>query len=138
MGGPAGDKTTRHSTDINGKCKKPLGMNSVKNIKQDKWKEWLVRSEVDIACIQEVGVNWGKCKKKDKLAARMNSTLWEKMSIAAGYNKPDNHSKSQYGGTAVIAFGSITSTVDEVATDLTGLGQWASIKLSGRSGKKCE
>ena len=22
-GGPAGDKTTRHSTDINGKCKKP-------------------------------------------------------------------------------------------------------------------
>ena len=64
MGGPTGAKTTRHSTNINGKCKKPLGMNSVKNIKQDKWKEWLVRSEVDIACIQEVGVNWVKCKKE--------------------------------------------------------------------------
>ena len=68
----------------------------------------------------------------------MNSTSWEEMSIAAGYNKHDNHSKSQYGVTAVIAFGSITSTVDEVATDPTGLGQWASIKLMGISGKKCE
>ena len=61
-----------------------------------------------------------------------------KMCISTGYNKHDDHSKSQYGGTAVIAFGSITSTVDEVSTDPTGLGWWDSIKLSGRNGKKCE
>ena len=113
-----------------------IGVSNKKNIKQEKLKEWLACNDVDIACWQELGVNWRKCCKQDRLPAHLSCVTWEKMQMSTAYNKHDNHLQGQYGGTAVIALGHITGTIDETAVDQTGLGRWASIKLLGRGGKK--
>ena len=58
--------------------------------------------------------------------------------MATAYNKHDKHSKSQYGGTAVMALGTVTGTVDDTDIDPTGLGRWASVRMTGRGGKKVQ
>ena len=113
-----------------------IGVKCEKNLKQDKLIEWLVRNEIDIACWQEVGVNWSRCRRKHKLTARLNCSAWEKSKVIAAHNKHDSYSKGQYGGTAVAAFGHVTGTIDDTAVDPTGLGRWASLKLQGKGGVK--
>ena len=110
-----------------------LGLNPTNNIKQEKAREWLISNDVDISCWQEVGINWSRVKRKDKLSARMNCKAWDNIRVSTSHNRNEYYERGQYGGTATISLGTLTGTIHDTGQDPTGLGRWSYITYLGRN-----
>ena len=81
----------------------------------------------------EVGVPWHKRKRKNQLPKLMKDNAWSAQRTVSANNKHECTGKRQFGGTAIMTFDYITSTISALGYDPTGLGRWSWIKFSGKA-----
>ena len=110
-----------------------IGIHSYNNSKQDMLKNWLYDNEVSIIGMQELGVAMHLVPKHDRLHERMRDLRWKKIKVSQANNKNENVEKSQYGGTAVVAFDEAAMrATSKTGVDTTGLGRWAWMLFEGK------
>ena len=79
--------------------------------------------EADATLLNKTGTNWNMVPEGKKLSDIFEPDKAKR--ILAGFNHHENFSRSQYGGTAAIAFDRLSGYVIESKTDSTGLGRWS-------------
>ena len=99
------------------------------NSKEDELKEWMANRDLDIVGLQELNVNWNKCKNKARFCERFRSPAWEYIRYSVAHNKHDRTYRHQYGGCATIGLNQITHRVAGSGADERGLGRWSWLLL---------
>ena len=92
------------------------------------------RTEADLLMGSEVGVNWSAVEDKDRLDERLATET--ALRLVTAHNEHENHGKIQRGGTCLMVFDAICSTVATMGTDVSGLGRWCWVLLEGKEGHK--
>ena len=114
-----------------------IGIQSYNNSKQDMLKNWIYENEVSIIGLQEVGVAMHLVPKYDRLQERMRDLRWKKIKISQANNTNENVEKSQYGGTAIIAYDEAAARASaRNGVDNTGLGRWSWMSFEGKQNHK--
>ena len=92
----------------------------------DKW-------GVDVACITEPNVHWGKVKHKDNWFER-SSGWFESRRLAVSYHQKRGRlaTVNQYGGTMTIARNDISHRAVQSGYDSSGMGRWSYIRFRGK------
>ena len=103
------------------------------NPKEDEIKTWLVNKQIDIIGLQEININWYKCKNKDRFGERMRSPAWEYIRYSVAHNKHDPQHRHQFGGCITAGIDQITHRVSGSGADDRGLGRWSWLLLKGRN-----
>ena len=110
-----------------------IGTQSYNNSKQDMLKNWLYDNDVSIIGMQEIGVAMHLVPKHDRLHERMRDVRWKKIKVCQANNINENVEKSQYGGTAIVAFDEAAMrATPKTGSDTTGLGRWAWMLFEGK------
>ena len=86
--------------------------------------------EFDADCIAgvELQVQWSKMGKDSSLARLLAPGKDKK--VCVGYNRHEDYSRSQYGGTSLVSLGRLSQFVKSADTDPHGLGRWSWFHLS--------
>ena len=92
----------------------------------DKW-------GVDVACITEPNVHWGKVRHKDTWFER-SSGWFESRRLAVSYHQKRGRlaTVNQYGGTMTIARNDISHRAVQSGYDSSGMGRWLYIRFRGK------
>ena len=53
--------------------------------------------------VQEVNINWSKCRGRESLFERLKTAAWEFSKVSSSHNKRENITKHQFGGTMTLA-----------------------------------
>ena len=105
------------------------------NSKEDELKEWMVNRDLDIVGLQELNVNWNKCKHKARFCERFRSPAWEYIRDSVAHNKHDRKHRHYYGGCATIGINQVTHRVAGSGADERGLGRWSWLLLKGKNNR---
>ena len=102
-------------------------------IKDESLRQFMMEKEVDIVCLTEPNVNWGKVKKKDTWFDRTGA-WFESRRLAVAYNKTQGRlaRRDQYGGTMTMARDRISHRAVQTGYDYSGLGRWSYIRFRGK------
>ena len=102
-------------------------------IKDESLRQFIKSNDVDIVCLTEPNVNWGKVKKKDNWYDRTGS-WFESRRLAVAYNKTRGRlaRRDQYGGTMTMAVDKISHRAVQSGYDYSGLGRWSYIRFKGK------
>ena len=106
------------------------------NAKEDELKNWIGKKQIDIIGIQEVNINWKKCRGKYSLGERMKTPSWEYVRTSGSYNKHDTDTMSQWGGTLTVCKDQMTHYVAGTGGDERGLGRWSWILFQGKNKRR--
>ena len=117
-----------------------LLLNNVNGIGQTKggMKDELMRSYmtkwgVDIACITEPNVHWGKVKKGDDWYERSRGWFQSRRLAVAYHTERGRLSTvNQYGGTMTLARDDISHRAITSGYDKSGMGRWSFIRFRGK------
>lgn len=107
------------------------------NSKEDELKSCIVNKSIDLIGIQEPNVNWYKCKNRDRFSERIIGPEWKFVRYSVAFNKHDNKSKQQFGGSITMGFDQITHRVSGSGADERGLGRWSWVLLKGKKWLSC-
>lgn len=99
-------------------------------------KTWIVNKKIDLIGIQEININWYKCKNKDRFCERMKSSAWECIRYSVAHNKHDLQHRHQFGGCITMGVDQITHRISGSGADDRGLGRWSWLLPKGRTNKK--
>lgn len=92
--------------------------------------------QLDILLMQEIGINWSLCKRKDSFQERLNEWYEKGQSCSKmGWNVHDiTGNLQQWGGTGILSQGKIKHFVAEGGTDKMELGRWTWSRYRGKGG----
>ena len=113
-----------------------LGIHAKANHKQDKLIEWLIKNQIDILGIQEVGVAFHMAPGHEKFHERIRDRRLNKIRTVQANNVNEKIGQFQWGGTAMIATNESANRVKETGKDTTGLGRWSHMLLEGKNNHK--
>ena len=102
-------------------------------MKDEAMRQFIMEHDIDIVCLTEPNVNWGKVKKKDSWYDR-TGTWFESRRLAVAYNKSRGRlaRRDQYGGTMTMARDRISHRAVQSGYDFSGLGRWSYIRFKGK------
>jgi exonuclease III len=102
-------------------------------MKDELMREFITKNRVDITCITETNVHWGKVPKKDNWYER-SSGWFESRRLAVSYHQKRGRlaTKNQYGGTMTLAKDDISHRAIESGYDSSGMGRWSFIRFRGK------
>ena len=127
------DKETYRIASNNIGC---LGLETIGNHKQYRLKDWIVKAEVDLLGIQEVGLAFHMFQKHERLAERMRDYRRNQIRCVAANNKHESIDKFQWGGTAIVAYDMLANMTRATGIDDTGLGRWSWVQLEGYNNRR--
>ena len=100
--------------------------------KQEALKHHIQRHHLDILGLSEVGLNWSLVNTNHQWQER-TFKQFPQISTTLSWNKNDIHtSTTQWGGTALISTGLITSRIHKKGTDPRQLGRWSRTTYQGQ------
>ena len=102
---------------------KSLSLFSPEQWKTKKLQNLNNKYEAGATLLNETGTNWNMAPIGKKLSDVFEPGKAKR--IATGFNRHETILRSQYGGTAAIAFSRLSGYVIETKTDSLGLGRWS-------------
>ena len=95
-------------------------------------KEVIERKDIDLMCMAEIGVHWGKVPQRDNIWER-TKPWFEAVRVATSFHTKDPLARRcQYGGTAMIAVNTLVSKINTTGFDESGLGRWSWVLMRGK------
>ena len=102
-------------------------------MKDELMREFITKWDVDIACITEPNVHWGKVPHKDNWYER-SASWFQSRRLAVAYHQKRGRlaTVNQYGGTMTMARDDISHRAIQSGYDESGMGRWSYIRFRGK------
>ena len=102
-------------------------------MKDEIMRDFMDKWDVDIACITEPNVHWGKVPNKDNWFER-SAGWFESRRLAVSYHQERGRlaTVNQYGGTMTLARNDISHRAVQSGYDPSGMGRWSYIRFRGK------
>jgi hypothetical protein len=107
---------------------------SARNYKSRQLVQHIRDAEYDVFCLNEVGLYWNKLDASDQWAERVIGLTDSTAIFANNTTEPELSHKLQYGGVGIVATGEAKHRITCRGKDLSGLGRWVWIRITGKEG----